>query len=292
MNFKPRRGAVKASTKNNRSELPKFVLFLTAGVAIIAFLAIFGQGWGVAYGQTVPNPTSTPTATPPTIIESTATATAVPTTKQATATPTTVKPTETTKPTKTPGPPDNKVQLSITKAVSLVGGGAVPNPVAPGTQLVFTIVLTNNGTVASDDDTTITDILASGFDIISATSPDGTPTISGKKVTLNVGSLAPGKSVSLNITVSVSGRGALVNIARADANVGGLVITNNSNSTIVQARVETNNQPTAQPPSLPNTGQSNDSSNGGSTTGLVVILIVLLISGLGVIGMLKRNKRA
>ena len=62
MNLKSRRGPVTTTPNQTRSGFAKFVLFVTAGVMAIALLAMFSTGWVQdAYGQTVPNPTATPT---------------------------------------------------------------------------------------------------------------------------------------------------------------------------------------------------------------------------------------
>ncbi len=288
MNLKPRRGPATTTPKQTRSGFAKFVLFVTAGVMAIALLAMFSTGWVQdAYGQTVPNPTATPTSVPPTATNVPPTATQVPpTATQVSPTATQVSPTATQVPVKAPTatatqPPTG--QIKISKSASTT------SPTV-GQSFTFTLLVTNTGN-GNATNVVATDVVPSNFTVTGATSNVGTASFSGNTVTANIGTLTAGQTATVTITVTANSAGAAVNSARVvGTNVGGAVETNGSNT--VNLTVGGIVVPNPPPPNLPKTGQGGDSGNSGGEFGLIIALSVLFVAGVVVVGVRKRAHRS
>jgi uncharacterized repeat protein (TIGR01451 family) len=92
-------------------------------------------------------------------------------------------------------PPDP--DLSLTKADS-------PDPVNAGAQLTYTLTVTNNGPESATN-TVVTDDLPNEVTFNSATASSGTCDDKGKKVTCNLGTIAPTASATVTIKVTVKG---------------------------------------------------------------------------------------
>jgi len=67
-----------------------------------------------------------------------------------------------------------------------------------GTQVIFTIVVTNNGT-ADAANVMVSDPVPSQFQVLSAGTTKGTVQINGQVVAVNIGTLAPGEVVTITI---------------------------------------------------------------------------------------------
>jgi len=94
--------------------------------------------------------------------------------------------------TNTPAPgPQGHPNLTIGKIVN-------PAQVPVGTQVIFTIVVTNNGT-ADAVKVTVSDPVPSQFQVLSASTTKGSVQINGQVVTVNIGTLAPGEVVTITI---------------------------------------------------------------------------------------------
>ena len=111
-------------------------------------------------------------------------------------------------------PSNNTSEFS--QCVTVGGGGPVsdlqitksdsPDPVLTGSNITYTIVITNNGP-ATDLGATFTDILPSGTTFVSITSPgscSSPPVGSTGTVTCSLGVLPPGQSVSISLVVNVN----------------------------------------------------------------------------------------
>jgi uncharacterized repeat protein (TIGR01451 family) len=102
--------------------------------------------------------------------------------------------------------------LKITKSDS-------PDPVTAGAQLTYTIGVENLGPAPATG-VTVTDNLPNGVDPVSATGPSGACAVMGRKITCNIGPLAPvgvsygGGPVSATIVVTPRRIGLIRNTAR------------------------------------------------------------------------------
>jgi uncharacterized repeat protein (TIGR01451 family) len=105
--------------------------------------------------------------------------------------------------------PLTEVDLSIAKT-------DFPDPVAVGTNLTYTITVTNNGPSTATG-VTVTDTLPAGVSYVSATPSQGS--CSGTStVTCNLGNLANGASATVTIVVTPTATGTLSNTACASGN--------------------------------------------------------------------------
>jgi len=217
-----------------------------------------------------PTSTNTPTQTHTPSVPNTATATPTntPTQEPATFTPTATAtqatPTNTTKPKKTKkpqpaAPPPASAHLAL---------GLTADPTAPAAEgkVVYTIQVTNDGTVQSDGVVVTCDVPAD-MKVLGATAGQGTATLDGNKVTAQLGSLAAGQSTTVTVEAQLKssvGAGVPLSMTASATADGGL--------SAISAPV------VVQIPSVPNTGF-------GLTvvllaTGLVLAAIVLIARGL------------
>jgi uncharacterized repeat protein (TIGR01451 family) len=160
------------------------------GIGVLALLLIL-QSLGVsAAPEAAPNLgiTPTPTNTPTTVAPT------------PTHTPTTVAPTPThtptaVAPTATPKAGSNPADPVITKRADV-------QEAAPGDEVTFTILVTNQGGQAAVD-VVVTDELSEYLEILEVTTTQGTVTIEGQKVTVQVGTVGPGFVVEITIRTRV-----------------------------------------------------------------------------------------
>ncbi|MFB9063493.1 hypothetical protein ACFFUQ_05615, partial [Flavobacterium branchiarum] len=87
---------------------------------------------------------------------------------------------------------------------------------AVGSNVVFTLVATNNGPSASTG-VTVTDLLPAGYTYVSSTPPAGTTYTSGTGI-WNIGTLANGANATLTITATVNATGPYANTASINGN--------------------------------------------------------------------------
>jgi len=95
--------------------------------------------------------------------------------------------------------------LAVTKTDS-------PDPVQVGTNLTYTLTVTNNGPNEATG-VTLTDTLPTGVTFVSATPSQGTCSQAGGTVTCNLGTLANGASTTATVVVSPTATGTLTNTA-------------------------------------------------------------------------------
>jgi virginiamycin B lyase len=99
-------------------------------------------------------------------------------------------------------------------APDLALSGTAPNSVTPGSNVTYTLTVTNNGTAGATGATLI-DTLPAGVTFVSAT---GGVTPVGGVLTFNIGNLAAGASASFTIVVTPTATGSLTNTAAASMN--------------------------------------------------------------------------
>ncbi|MCO6458200.1 MAG: DUF11 domain-containing protein [Pirellulaceae bacterium] len=136
-----------------------------------------------------------------------------------------------------------RIDLEITKQDD-------PDPAVAGNQIVYTLVVTNNGPSAATN-VVVTDMLPPQVTFVSAMTPQGTFNTSPGVVTFNLGSLANQASVQLTVTVMADAdeRGTLTNTAQVTATETDTDPTNNSDTetTTLQAEVNLQIVKTGQP---------------------------------------------
>ena len=119
--------------------------------------------------------------------------------------------------------------LTISKTVN-------PAQAPVGTTVIFTVVVTNNGT-ADATDVTVTDPVPSQYQVLSASTTKGAVQLAGQLVTVTIGTMAPGEVVTITIITRAQTPtlGPVTNRATAvyhDPNSG------NPNSSSVDASVD------------------------------------------------------
>ena len=116
------------------------------------------------------------------------------------------------------------VDLAITKSDSI-------NPAIPGQQLVYQLVVTNDGP-SNSTGVEITDVLPSEVSFVSGSSTQGTVSNSGNDVTVTVGDLDVGDSVTVDLVVLVESdvSNSFSNTATVTANENELDLTNNTDT--------------------------------------------------------------
>lgn len=92
-----------------------------------------------------------------------------------------------------------------------------PDPVEVGSTLTYTLEATNTGPNRATG-VTITDTLPATLSGVTATSPDGTCTISGRLVTCTIGDLAVGDTATVEITGTPTETGSITNTAAVAGN--------------------------------------------------------------------------
>ena len=110
--------------------------------------------------------------------------------------------------------------LSVTKSDN-------PDPVTVGNDVVYQVIVTNNG---PDDATgvTLTDTLPGGVTFVSATTSQGSCNEVGGTVTCALGGVANGSSVIVEITITTTGVGTITNTATVAGNETDADGTNNT----------------------------------------------------------------
>lgn len=99
--------------------------------------------------------------------------------------------------------------LSVVKSDS-------PDPVSKGTQLTYSIVITNNGPGTATG-VQLSDTLPASVQLVSAASTAGSCTQSGSTVACNLGELSNGTSVTVTIIVTPKKAGTLTNTAQVSS---------------------------------------------------------------------------
>lgn len=119
---------------------------------------------------------------------------------------------------------DRTVDLAVTKTDSV-------DPVVPGNQMTYTLVVTNNGPSDSSG-VVLTDTLPAGLTLASNTTSQGTVSNSGSTVTAALGNLAAGATATVTLTVNVASSvtAAFTNTATVTSNETDSVPANNTAS--------------------------------------------------------------
>jgi len=119
--------------------------------------------------------------------------------------------------------------LSISKIDS-------PDPVALGTNLTYTITVTNSGPTAAPG-VTVTDTLPGGVTFVSASATQGTCGQSGGTVTCNLGSINNGAIAGVVIVVKPTATGTITNTASVSSNAPDPNLSNNSSTASTSVEV-------------------------------------------------------
>ena len=114
----------------------------------------------------------------------------------------------------------NNVDLEITKTDA-------PDPVKLGSQLVYTLSVTNKGPNYANG-VRVVDTLPAGVTFVSATASQGTVSNTPQNVTCDVGTMGPGQTETIEITVVVSAVGKLINTAEVTTDSTDVDETNNT----------------------------------------------------------------
>jgi uncharacterized repeat protein (TIGR01451 family) len=109
-------------------------------------------------------------------------------------------------------------------AISLFGD---QDPVLVGSNLTYTMTVTNNGPALATN-TTVTDPLPSGVTFVSTQASQGTASVSGGVLTANLGDLATGSTVTVQLVVQPTAVGTLANTASVKADQADPVSRNNT----------------------------------------------------------------
>ena len=112
--------------------------------------------------------------------------------------------------------------LSVDKADS-------PDPVEVGSQLTYSITVSNAGP-ATANNVQLDDVLPNRVDFVSAMSPQGPCSQQARKVGCRLGALASGADATVSILVTPNKAGQIVNTATVSTNDTDPVAANNSDS--------------------------------------------------------------
>ena len=122
-------------------------------------------------------------------------------------------------------------ECAIPEADLALAKSVAPTSAAPGDNVVFTLIVTNNGP-GSATNTVVVDSLPAAFTYVSNDCAAG---FAAPTLTWNVGTLANGASATCNVTVTVNGPGS--NNASATADQTDTVPANNSAAAAVSVNV-------------------------------------------------------
>ena len=135
-------------------------------------------------------------------------------------------------PIPTPGPSPTPLQLNpVTTEVStsadlMVTKTDSPDPVNVGSNLTYTITVTNNGPSAATG-VTLTDALPLGVTLVSVTSGQGSCS-GGASISCNLGTINNGASATVTITVTATAPGTITETASVSSSVSDPVLANNT----------------------------------------------------------------
>jgi len=147
---------------------------------------------------------------------------------------------------------------SVSGSVQLLDGAdlavtktAAPNPVQVGSNLTYTVTVTNNGSTDPATGVTLTDTLPAGVTFVSATPSQGMPcTQAGGTVTCNLGNVAMATPATVSIVVTPTQAGSITNTAA----VAGIQIDNTPANDSAQVTTTVNAPPPPPSPPTPATG--------------------------------------
>jgi uncharacterized repeat protein (TIGR01451 family) len=118
---------------------------------------------------------------------------------------------------------ESAVHWDITAAASATHAdlyvlGSGPSSGNEGDKGTFSFTVVNNGPTDTASGVTLNDFLDSRSKFVSATTNQGSFTVSGNQVTFNIGTLKPGAFVNITVTVQWTEDGSQVNMATVAAN--------------------------------------------------------------------------
>lgn len=120
--------------------------------------------------------------------------------------------------TKNSTPPPPPTTTSSTPTIDLaITKSASPNPATVGSQITWTMVVTNNGP-SDATGVTVSDPLPSETTFVSASSTQGSCSNSSGTVTCSIGNMADGAKVTVTIVTTLNAVGNLVNTATVKGN--------------------------------------------------------------------------
>lgn len=218
-------------------------------------------------------PTPTPTVVPTTTVTITPGVTDIPPT-----------PTPGRNISPTPAPTD------LVKVDPVILKTADKGQAVPGQTVQFTITVRNPGGLP-DENVVVTDDVPLPFEVKGATSSQGTVTISGQKITVQIGTLPPGATVTIIVTTlvgPVTKGGNFTNTAFVTGLVDGQPIGGSSNAggNVPGSGLSSSTNVTL--PGLPNTGRTDEEADNGP---LGAILLLLVGLGLATWATRRRNLR-
>lgn len=114
------------------------------------------------------------------------------------------------------------IQIDNIPPTLLVEKTSFPETVTVGEEIVYTIVVSNDGDSPLVN-TVLTDPLPAGVTFQSVQTTQGSGSFAGGIVTVNIGTIPIGQSVTVNITVLASAAGLISNTASAQANQTGII---------------------------------------------------------------------
>lgn len=142
-------------------------------------------------------------------------------------------------PTPTPTPP---ADIGVTKSDA-------PDPVAVGSNVTYTMVVTNNGPGHAPD-AQLSDVLPAGVSFVSVSSSLGSCSLSAGTVRCTFGTMAPGDKATVTLVVRADQAGSIVNTAGVSTSVSDPNVANNQIATAVTTVQGAFTPPTA-PPAAP-----------------------------------------
>ncbi len=244
---------------------PKLRIFNTASIGA-------NELTGTIVSNQINNPTDErpnvlPTPTPTVIPTSTVTITPVITDILPTPTPGDISATPTPAPTE------------LVKADPIILKTADKGQAVPGQTVQFTITVRNPGDLP-DENVVVTDDVPLPFEVKGATSSHGTVTVSGQKITVQIGTLPPGTTVTVVVTTvvgPVTKGGNFTNTAIVTGLVNGQPIGGSSSngSNIPGPGLSSSTNVTL--PGLPNTGRTEDGDDKGMASSIGLLLVGLTL---------------
>ncbi|MCY7482901.1 DUF11 domain-containing protein [Paenibacillus alvei] len=121
------------------------------------------------------------------------------------------------------------IQIDNIPPTLLVEKNSIPDTVTVGEEIVYTIVVSNDGNSPLEN-TVLTDPLPAGVMFQSVQTTQGTASFAAGTVTVDIGTIPVGQNVTVNITVLATAAGFITNIASAQANDTGMISSSASNN--------------------------------------------------------------